>query len=79
VRHCVIEAIQHAVEHANRWFVAPQQRKPSVHAVVSPQHGATDCTGGGVGADSTHLAVGQPTEGGRLQLTNGGVTCLECV
>jgi hypothetical protein len=79
VRHCVIEAIQHAVEHANRWFVAPQQRKPSVHAVVSPQDGATDCAGSGVGADSTRLGLGQPTEGGRLQLANGGVTCLECV
>jgi hypothetical protein len=75
----VIEAIQHAVEHADRRLVAAQQREASIHAVVSPQDRATDCTGGGVGADSTHLAVGQPTEGGRLQLPNRGVTCLECV
>jgi hypothetical protein len=79
MRHRVIEAVQYAVKHVNRWFVGAQQREPLIHAVVSAQDRATGCTRGGVGADSTRLALGQPTEGGRLQLTDGGVSCLECL
>jgi hypothetical protein len=73
----VVQAIQHAVQNADRWFLAAKERKPLVHAFVSPQRRATDRTRGGMGADSARLTIGQPTERRRLQLTGGRMTCLE--
>ena len=65
----MIEALQHPLDDVNGRFVAAQDRQTLVRAILALQDGPTRRARRGVGANSARFRFGQPTEGGRLQLT----------